>query len=421
MGAKPSSMNGPSLTSVIETVGTTKIYNSSIIFISTTATANVPTAYSTPTAGAIASISGKNSSYINASAPAGVSPTINTTAPYGNHTLAPPTPTIINSTIPFNSSSFDPSPLTYGLAYSAFRNHFNDQEDPNSYAADFFQNLPRFADPDSVYPFEFLTCGIAPTPNLSTDLYIDGRPSPNGRLPGQNTTYPSDLSDIAVLMQGYFILPDDGTYSFSASFDDFGLLWLGQTAFDPWKTSSNGMVTIDGPGNRNLTKGTMLPMTALWANAGGPGYFTLNVTLPNGTLLTNWSESLVQPLESDPWIPRPRNNVQNTFCPALDPVYNYLCGLQNSRPYYHGSGMAVNETSIGILPAHVSNYNRSLSNCQAANRCRIDTQGCWFALYRTNSTWACVSYGVEDPTPPPFTVPQADVQEALGYGEPCLR
>ena len=313
-------------------------------------------------------------------------------------------------------------PASYGLAYTVYHNPFNQHEDPDGFAYDFFRNFPRFRNPG--YLFSFVTCGITLALDFSTQLYIDGRSSPIGKLPGHNGTYPNDLSEIAVVMQGYMLVPATGTYKFKAAINDYGFLWVGKIAFDPWSVKFN-QTFAHGPdlGEYYLEQGEVVPMAALWANTGGSGQFTATVTLPDGTEWNDLSKSLLTPLVTDPWFPTPwlTTGQDPAVCPEPQPVYNYRCGSENSLSYYRGKGKVVDETAARIKPVQTSYYPASNhSNCQAAERCREDTLGCWFALYHIGDRWRCVSYGVNIARPPPFTVEAEDVVEALGFGAPCL-
>ena len=76
-------------------------------------------------------------------------------------------------------------------------------------------------------------------------------------------------------------------------------------------------------------EGDLMPLTALWANAGGEGEFRLRVSLPNGTLVEDWSGLLFLPFASDPWVPNPWTSA-NATCPEPEPVFNYRSG-ESSR------------------------------------------------------------------------------------------
>lgn len=125
--------------------------------------------------------------------------------------------------------------------------------------------------------FTLVTCGVAPSSSFGTISYIDGRQLSNGYLPGHNSTFPfpTDLSDIAILAQGYFLVPETGSYKLVVTIDDFGYCWLGQIAYNPWngstavnQTTSNDTADL---GEISLTQGDLVLMTILWANAGNDG------------------------------------------------------------------------------------------------------------------------------------------------------
>ena len=145
---------------------------------------------------------------------------------FPNTTLVSPIPLNTSSAASHTSSSNGTVNLlvNYRLAYSVYRNPFNVREDPDNFTHDFLRNVSRFRDPE--YVFTFVTCGVAPSPNFGTIPYIDGMPSPNGYLPGHNTSYhyPTDLSEIAILAQGYFLAPTPGSYKLAATIDELRLL-----------------------------------------------------------------------------------------------------------------------------------------------------------------------------------------------------
>ena len=76
-------------------------------------------------------------------------------------------------------------------------------------------------------------------------------------------------------------------------------------------------------------EGDLVPLAALWANAGGEGGFRLNVEMPNGTVVENWDGLLFLPLVSDGWVPSPVA-LGNASCPEPEPVVDYRAG-ESSR------------------------------------------------------------------------------------------
>lgn len=84
----------------------------------------------------------------------------------------------------------------------------------------------------------------------------------------------------ALLLQGFFIARETGTYTFyttSGEIDNFGFLWYGSTAYAAWNDGNFNYKAVFDGGNTvyeasvQMTAGDAIPLTYLWLNTGGPG------------------------------------------------------------------------------------------------------------------------------------------------------
>lgn len=112
----------------------------------------------------------------------------------------------------------------------------------------------------------------------------------------------------AVLLQGFFIASETGTYTFSSSssyIDNWGYLWTGDVAYSSWNDSNTdfqasrtGSGYYGGSSSVTMNAGDAMPMTWLWANGGGVGQSWFEVTLPDGSSTTDTSSYLVSACSS---------------------------------------------------------------------------------------------------------------------------
>lgn len=118
---------------------------------------------------------------------------------------------------------------------------------------------------------------------------------PNGgtycALPGYSSF---NCANIAVVMQGYFVAPSSGNYTFDAlhtTDNDFyawfnedaeGTAWNnGNTAFEEQYPAFGGSASYE------LDAGEYLPLTFLWVNVGGPGQVIFQVTMADGSVVAD--------------------------------------------------------------------------------------------------------------------------------------
>lgn len=207
----------------------------------------------------------------------------------------------------------------YGLAYNAYINPFNIDNDP-TWRDDFASQGPSYFNTNNnTNETNYLvTCGIAHDIRIyNDDIYT----SINGYLPGQTTL--TDLEHIALIFHGYFLPPTKGTYTFSANSDDWGYIWLGastaQTGWNQhnWIASNRaggptvaGLWTVD-----EAAVGVPVPATFLYANAGQRCACWFGIVFPDGTQVESFEGLFVQPLVGtwSEWAPAVLNV---STCPA---------------------------------------------------------------------------------------------------------
>ncbi|CAK7206636.1 hypothetical protein SEUCBS139899_009437 [Sporothrix eucalyptigena] len=111
-----------------------------------------------------------------------------------------------------------------------------------------------------------------------------------------------DATQAALVLQGFFVARETGTYTFSTTgsyIDNWGYLWTGDVSYADWNDGNADFLGIWlGTGTYEtevtMNEGDAIPFTWLWANGGGPGQSYFVVTSPDGTQTTDSSPFLVQ-------------------------------------------------------------------------------------------------------------------------------
>ena len=111
----------------------------------------------------------------------------------------------------------------------------------------------------------------------------------------------------AVMMQGFFVARQTGTYTLwsgANDIDNWGYLWTGAPALGDWRddntafkavrTGSKGQYT-GGITYLTLQAGDAVPVAWLWANGGGDAASYLGIRGPNGMVTTDGSDFFVLP------------------------------------------------------------------------------------------------------------------------------
>ncbi|KAH8199362.1 hypothetical protein TruAng_006494 [Truncatella angustata] len=112
----------------------------------------------------------------------------------------------------------------------------------------------------------------------------------------------------ALVLQGFFIAKETGTYTFTSSkdyIDNWGYLWTGDAAYSSWsdsntayKASRTGAGYVTGTATVALNAGDAIPLAFLWANGGGVAQSYFTVTTPSGVRTTDSTGYFVQACSS---------------------------------------------------------------------------------------------------------------------------
>ncbi len=293
------------------------------------------------------------------------------------------------------------------MVYAAYNNPFNVLNAPNNYNPSWLQEF----DPGYFKNASNQTtkCGQSDTTNFAS-----GNSTYFGNLPSAGSGQ-IDLETIAVIFQGYFVVPATGSYLFQTTSDDFGYIWVGQKALNQWNNNN-----YDGSVNTTsspvlLNRGDNVPVTFLYANGGGFCASIFEITYPNGTQLNgNFATDFVQPNATDPWMPTPQTNCRT---PSLYDKNNF-------RVFYAGSGFALDPTNPSndntSHPRIIKNYAQGahyadvLQDCEAqANSYGYMTIDIHFS-YSANR-WVCTMYWFSNDLSKYYSTPDPDTTQSHGY------
>ncbi|OJD33787.1 gleya adhesin domain protein [Diplodia corticola] len=169
---------------------------------------------------------------------------------------------------------------TTGLAYRKYTHSYNADSSSSGFTSSYFKT----ASVDFSGTLQDIDFSTPNWPSGSTYLTLPG-----------NSAFNSAQS--AVLMNGFFVAPAAGTYTFSSSssyIDNWGYLWTGDAAYSSWsdsnaayKASRTSAGYIGGSTSFTLSAGDAIPMTLLWANGGGVGQSIFTITLPSGSTVSD--------------------------------------------------------------------------------------------------------------------------------------
>ena len=112
----------------------------------------------------------------------------------------------------------------------------------------------------------------------------------SGSIYGQT---PRDKEYVVANHRGYLYAQQAGVYTFSAPItDDVSLLWVGANAYSGCtRQNANIDQAYIASGvtpqeyKTMFEKGKYYPIRFMWANSGGPGYFSFKITAPDGTVV----------------------------------------------------------------------------------------------------------------------------------------
>lgn len=110
----------------------------------------------------------------------------------------------------------------------------------------------------------------------------------NSSLIYSNT--PSDKAFVTVNHRGYLFAKEAGKYTFSAHItDDVTFLWVGPSAFSGFNRENADLFQRhrQPPVSYSATflRDQYVPIRVMYANGGGPGFFTFEIKAPDGTII----------------------------------------------------------------------------------------------------------------------------------------
>jgi len=104
-----------------------------------------------------------------------------------------------------------------------------------------------------------------------------------------------------VRMQALFVPPTTGAYIFGAKMDDFGKVYLSR---DETEANKQDIINAPNPGTRilseskNLEAGKRYYLELIGCEGGVADYFTVNVRLPDGSLVDPITYNYLEPITS---------------------------------------------------------------------------------------------------------------------------
>lgn len=215
-----------------------------------------------------------------------VTSTVTVTAAAGNAKTVTSTTTTTIGAVATNFAS-------NGLVYKKFPSSFSGYSSNAGFSSSAFKGLT----PDFSGVWSNLNFATPYWPSMSTPDTIT-----------LDQSAPFDVSQAALLFQGFFIAPQTGPYTFSvpaASNDNFAEFWTGNAAL-AWADSAAAFKAIrtadassDGSTTVTMNAGDAMPITYLWANGGGAGQSAFNIVFPDGSSPTDFSKLFLQPCSSN--------------------------------------------------------------------------------------------------------------------------
>lgn len=114
-------------------------------------------------------------------------------------------------------------------------------------------------------------------------------------MPGQSTSISGRY--VGVVFQGFFYASESGTYNIDMSSDDWGVGWIGDTAYDAWDDSNANFVSqfpYDASIDITVVAGEVIPLTLIWQNDDGIGSPGVTITTPGGVTYSDTTSFFVQ-------------------------------------------------------------------------------------------------------------------------------
>ncbi|KAH8666834.1 GLEYA domain-containing protein [Xylariales sp. PMI_506] len=180
-----------------------------------------------------------------------------------------------------------------GIAYRKYTHSYDADLTASGFTSSAFKSLT----PDFSGALQSLSFSTPNWPSGSTALTLSDRGGAS-----------FDASQAALLLQGFFIARQTGTYTLSSSasyIDNWGYLWTGDAAYSDWSDANTGFQAsrtgagyYGGSTTVDMSEGDAIPLTWLWANGGGVSQSYFVVTAPDGTVTTDSTGYFVQACDS---------------------------------------------------------------------------------------------------------------------------
>lgn len=198
------------------------------------------------------------------------------------------TTTVTEGTVTLTAYAEATSLAASGLHYRRWEHPYDANQDAPGYTVNYFKGRTP------------LGAGTLLSPAFrgsANALTLPTTPAPSA-IPG---------GQAAIMMQGFFVARQTGTYTFwsgANDIDNWGYLWTGAPALGDWRddntafkavrTGSKGQYT-GGISYLTLRAGDAVPVAWLWANGGGDAGSFLGIRAPNGLTTIDGSDSFVLP------------------------------------------------------------------------------------------------------------------------------
>ena len=238
-----------------------------------------------------------------------------------------------------------------------------------------------------------------------------------GYLPGQNElTY---KATIALVYQGYLTLPETGTYVINTSSDEYEYVWIGDVACKKWSDVNFDASSSNMSVPQQFNQGNFIPTTILYANSGALASSNFSLTLPNGTIVNDFTDLLLQPFP-------PRHMVTYTY-QHLPSLLQHLTVIFKLMEILYIHSMRAMELWT-ILPVTILlllwSTPRTTRQAQMyvqqrlyASQAMDPSSNCIFLLPRTSENALCIRWP-RILTVNSFNVPKSDVVVGYGFGVP---
>ncbi|PSN60721.1 hypothetical protein BS50DRAFT_625763 [Corynespora cassiicola Philippines] len=156
-----------------------------------------------------------------------------------------------------------------GVDYRKYTHPYDANLANSGFTSTFFKSLT----PDFSGVLTRLTFATPNWPNGNTRLQLDD----------QGSSFDAEQS--AILIQGFFIARETGTYTFESSaevVDNWAYLWVGDAAYEGWDDGNAAFRSSRTGAPFFMNAGDAVPVSYLWANGGGVSQSLLRLYTPWG-------------------------------------------------------------------------------------------------------------------------------------------